>query len=220
MAASIASAVTVISFDNHPDWDRRPPRWGCGAWINRAIELEGVRQAQVWGCGNFELAWPHRLFANGHALREGQLVVHAWRERQSAEVQNHFDCMSRQDWRDEFEAFAESLANANVYITVDLDCLSREEAVTNWENGLFTAADIAWAIGRLRDKAKIIGGDMCGAWSPIVCRGAFRQFAAWWDHPKVEKVSLNEARRVNLAAFKTIWPALAGEPSRAHNILP
>ena len=28
--------VVLISFDNHPDWDVRPPKWGCGGWINRA----------------------------------------------------------------------------------------------------------------------------------------------------------------------------------------
>ena len=33
----VEKEVTVISFDNHPDWDVRPPRWGCGAWLNRAL---------------------------------------------------------------------------------------------------------------------------------------------------------------------------------------
>src|SRR5437016_445728 len=26
----VTGPVTVISFDNHPDWDIRPPRWTCG----------------------------------------------------------------------------------------------------------------------------------------------------------------------------------------------
>src|SRR5688572_26027559 len=29
---------TLVSFDNHPDWDIRPPRWGCGTWITRALQ--------------------------------------------------------------------------------------------------------------------------------------------------------------------------------------
>ncbi len=29
---------TILSFDNHPDWDVRPPWWSAGAWINRALE--------------------------------------------------------------------------------------------------------------------------------------------------------------------------------------
>jgi hypothetical protein len=34
---SIAEPFVLISFDNHPDWDVRPPRWGCGGWVNRAL---------------------------------------------------------------------------------------------------------------------------------------------------------------------------------------
>ena len=26
----VAVPVVVVSFDNHPDWDVRPPRWCCG----------------------------------------------------------------------------------------------------------------------------------------------------------------------------------------------
>src|SRR4051812_17610270 len=50
--------LTLVSFDNHPDWDIRSPKWACGAWINRALELPHVQRAVVWGCGNFELNWP------------------------------------------------------------------------------------------------------------------------------------------------------------------
>ncbi|HEX8914047.1 MAG TPA: hypothetical protein VF796_16990, partial [Humisphaera sp.] len=41
--------VTVVSFDNHPDCDVRPPRWACGAWVSRAVEMRGVAKAAVWG---------------------------------------------------------------------------------------------------------------------------------------------------------------------------
>jgi hypothetical protein len=50
----VAEPVTLVSFDNHPDWDVRPPKWGCGGWVNRALELPNVKHFAVWGCGN---AW-------------------------------------------------------------------------------------------------------------------------------------------------------------------
>ena len=50
---SVARPIVVVSFDNHPDWDVRPPKWGCGGWVNRALELPHVRHVSVWGCGNF-----------------------------------------------------------------------------------------------------------------------------------------------------------------------
>ncbi|MGI8890383.1 MAG: hypothetical protein ACR2G0_06315, partial [Chthoniobacterales bacterium] len=46
-----SSLTTVVSFDNHPDWDVRPPRWCCGSGVNRALELPAVEKVGVWGCG-------------------------------------------------------------------------------------------------------------------------------------------------------------------------
>src|SRR5437867_12387749 len=41
--------LVVVCFDNHPDWDVRPPRWSCGGWVNRALDLPNVRTVSVWG---------------------------------------------------------------------------------------------------------------------------------------------------------------------------
>ena len=203
-------SVTLVSFDNHPDWDIRPPNQSCGGWINRALEHPRVELASIWGCGNFELAFPARLFANRAALRSGRLKVHAWAERQNAATQRRFNCMNRENWRTRFIAFAERIGNRSVYITVDMDCLCAEDAATNWENGLFTAEDVAWAITELRGKAKVIGGDVCGAWSEPIYERCFQRFAGNWDHPKLPDRDQDEMRRTNLASLARIWPCLAG----------
>lgn len=202
--------VTVVSFDNHPDWDVRPPHWACGGWVNRALELPHVKRASVWGCGNFELTLPSRLYANHKALKSRRLEIHAWAERQSPGVQKRFNCMTRENWRQRFDRFAESLAGQNVYVTVDLDCLRQGEAITNWENGLLTADEVAWAIGRLRQRSGIIGGDLCGAWSSPRFARALQRWAANWDHPKLPAIDPAEARRVNGEALAKIWPVLTG----------
>ena len=213
----IESPVTVVSFDNHPDWDIRPPHWACGGWANRALEMPSVRRVSVWGCGNFEFDFPSRLFANHKALRSGKLEVHAWAERQKPAVQRRFNCMTRESWRERFEAFADSVAGQNVYVTVDLDCLRAEEAITNWENGLFTAADIAWALGRLYEKSHLIAGDLCGPYSPPIYARRFQKFAGNWDHPKLPASDPSASRHVNLAALATVWPALIGAPTASKN---
>lgn len=202
--------ATVVSFDNHPDWDIRPPRWGCGGWVNRALELPQVQRVAVWGCGNFELAWPSRLFANTRALRSQRLEVHAWAERQSAATQRHFGCMTRGTWRARFTRFAESLAGGAAYVTIDLDGLVAEEAVTNWEHGLFTTDDLVWALGELRRVARVVGGDVCGAFSPTQYDRWTQRFAGNWDHPKLPSIDQAAARRTNHAALARLWPALAG----------
>ena len=205
----IQTPVTVISFDNHPDWDVRPPYWSCGGWVNRALAMPQVRRVSVWGCGNFELAFPSRMFANRAALRSGRLEIHAWVERQAPAVQRRFDCMTQATWRARFDRFAGSLEGQDVYATVDLDCLRSGEAITNWENGLFAASDIAWALMLLRNRARIVGGDVCGAWSPPVYARPFQRFAGNWDHPKLPPVVPAEAHRINRAALEQIWPALS-----------
>jgi arginase family enzyme len=205
-AAARSNGLHIVSFDNHPDWDIRPPKWGCGGWLSRAVELPNVAGADVWGCGNFELRFPSRLFAN----RSGRLKIHAWAERQPPSVQRRFDCMTADNWRDRFNEFAEGLKGRDIYITVDLDCLRREEAITNWENGLFTAADVAWAISELRRTANVIGGDLCGAASkPLYAR--FRQeLAGKWDHPRISYANQEMAAAINRQSLNVIWRVLTG----------
>ena len=201
---------TLVSFDNHPDWDIRPPYWSCGGWAARTLKTGRVNRVSVWGCGNFELQWPSRLFADWRAMKAGTFEIHAWAERQPPAVQKRFNCMTRDNWRERFSQFARSLAGQPVYVTIDMDCLRREEAITNWENGLFTADDVAWAVGLLRQHANLVGGDLCGACSVPEYERFGQRFAGKWDHPKLPLPDLAEAAKINLMSLQTIWPALVG----------
>lgn len=199
---------TLVSFDNHPDWDTRPPHWCCGSWVSRALGLPMLEEATVWGCGNFELEWPGRLFANHRGLRSGRLKVRPWSERLTAP--QRWPSLRRENWRDAFLEYAKQLTGRQVYITVDLDCLRAEEAATNWENGLFYASDVAWALEQLhRHAGKVIGGDLCGAFSPPAYARLPQRVAATWDHPKIVPFATTDTR--NLETLHRIWPALIGE---------
>ena len=206
----IAEPVVLVSFDNHPDWDVRPPKWACGAWVNRALELSQVRRASVWGCGNFECWWPHQIFGNRRAERSGILEVHPWADNRSLKDRQRKGAILRENWRERFEEFAKRLGGKDVYVTIDLDCLRSEQATTNWESGRFTAADLEWALGRLREFAPIIGGDICGAYSPPKYARRKQRFAAEFDRPKIAPPNLEKARATNLAALEKLWPLLMG----------
>jgi hypothetical protein len=205
---NVSAPVSLVSFDNHPDWDVRPPDWGCGGWINRALELPHVTRAAVWGCGNFELNWPHRLFGNQEALASGRLEVFPWHERIGRSARKRWAALAYGNWRERFRQFAQSLAGQRVYVTVDLDCLRAGEAITNWEPGLFTASDVAWALGELHAVAEVIGGDLCGAWS-IPRHARFKQWlSSRLDHPRLDRVDAAQAARTNERALGVIWRAL------------
>ncbi len=206
----VREPFVLVSFDNHPDWDVRPPRWGCGGWINRALELQQVQKVSVWGCGNFECWWPRRFFGNRRAERSGELEVHPWADGRPASQQNRQGAIVASNWRARFTQFVQALAGSNVYITIDLDCLRAEDAATNWESGRFALDDVAWALTQLRGQTKIVGGDICGAFSPPKYARAKQRFAAEMDHPKLRPRDLGAARQINLRAFAALWPELVG----------
>lgn len=206
----VAEPFVLVSFDNHPDWDVRPPRWSCGGWVNRALELPQVQKIAVWGCGNFECWWPGRLFGNRRAEREGRLEIHPWADGRPRSDQARHGVILRADWQESFAEFVRALDGSNLYVTIDLDCLRADEAVTNWESGRFTLEDIAWALTQLRvSESKIVGGDICGAFSPPEYARRKQRFAATIDHPKLPAPDLGMAAKTNLRAFNTLWPLLA-----------
>lgn len=207
---SVAEPVVLVSFDNHPDWDVRPPKWACGGWINRALEVSNVRLASVWGCGNFECWFPHQIFGNRRAERTGILEVHPWADDRSSKDRQRKGAILRENWRDYFGDFSKRLAEQNVYVTIDIDCMRIEEAVTNWESGRFTVADLEWALGKLRQCSRVIGGDVCGAFSPPHYARWKQKFAAEFDRPKLAPPKLEIARAINLASLQKLWPFLAG----------
>jgi arginase family enzyme len=200
----------LISFDNHPDWDTRPPHWCCGTWMNRALESPLLTSVAIWGCANFELNPPHRWFANHRALRAGRLEVWPWIDRFGSSARRRWTGINAENWQDRFAKFAAGLSDSPIYVTIDMDCLKPETARTDWEQGLFTPSDIAWALRKLRESTTIIGGDLCGAHSPAQYSRWTQRQTAHIDHPKQSPSDAGNAHRLNLEAARQMWPALIG----------
>jgi hypothetical protein len=198
----------MVSFDNHPDWDIRPPKWCCGSWVNRALELPQVQLVSVWGCANFECWWPRQIFGNRRAERAGKLEVHPWADDRPMKDRQRRGAILREDWRSKFENFAASLDGTDLYVTIDLDCIRTEETVTNWESGRFDIVDLDWALKRLRERSRVIAGDICGGYSQPKYARWKQKFASEMDHPKLPRPSPEEIRRTNFAALERLWPLL------------
>jgi len=205
----VAGPIILVSFDNHPDWDVRPPKWGCGGWVNRALELSSVKRVSVWGCGNFECWWPHQIFGNRRAERAGVLDVHPWADDRPAKDRDRRGAILRNNWREHFERFLKTVDGESLYVTIDIDCLHAGEAVTNWEAGRFTIADLEWALGKLHESSRIIGGDVCGAYSPPQYARRKQRFAAEFDHPKIQLPAPARIHQINLATLERLWPLLS-----------
>jgi arginase family enzyme len=200
----------ILSFDNHPDWDIRPPHWSCGAWVNRALENPLVDQVAVWGCGSFECRSPWRFLGNRSACRANKLWVAPWKAERTA-YPDWLHPVTAKDWRGAFVKYLDSLRTRAVYITVDLDCLAANDAVTNWENGRFSIADLLWAIELIRSKTVVVGGDLCGAFSTMRYGSWFQKLAGRFDHPRQRTVGDADRHSINTGALQAIWPRLVGE---------
>jgi arginase family enzyme len=209
----IKEPFAILSFDNHPDWDVRPPHWSCGAWVNRALENPLVQQVAVWGCGSFECGLPWRLLGNRSACRSGRLWVAPWRS-EGKNYPSWLHPIASSSWRAAFAQFVESIRTPAIYVTVDLDCLGESDSITNWENGRFALSDVVWAITLLRQNVRLVGGDLCGAFSPMRYGSRFQALAGRFDHPRQRSVTENERRAVNLRALETIWPHLIGDSEK------
>jgi len=114
----ISEPIVLVSFDNHPDSDVRPPKWGCGGWVNRALELPHVRRVSIWGCGNFECWWPHQIFGNRRAERAGILEVHPWADDRPVKDRQRRGAILRDNWRPHFEQFLKTAGGENIYVTI------------------------------------------------------------------------------------------------------
>jgi arginase family enzyme len=205
----VKEPFAILSFDNHPDWDIRPPHWSCGAWVNRALENPLVQQIAVWGCGSFECVLPWRLLGNRSACRSGRLRVAPWRT-EGKKYPAWLYPISSSTWRAAFAEFVDALKTPAIYVTVDLDCLGESDAVTNWESGRFVLDDLVWALTLLRQTVRIVGGDLCGAFSTMRYGSRFQTLAGRFDHPRQRSVTDEERRSVNRRALETIWPHLTG----------
>jgi arginase family enzyme len=200
---------SILSFDNHPDWDVRPPYWSAGAWINRALENPLVETVSVWGCGSFECSFPTRLLGNRRAAKTHRLLVYPWRQRRTR-YPAYLNPLRVGNWKTMFRDWLDHNHGRRVYVTIDIDCLVAGEAVTNWENGRFTCADLLWALDGLRREAVLIGGDLCGGWSRPNYATSFQKLAGWFDHPAAHAPARQDLLSANLPTLEKLWPALTG----------
>ena len=138
------------------------------------------------------------------------LEVHPWADDRTVRERQRRGAILRTDWQDRFREFVDSIQRAAIYVTIDMDCLVPNEAITNWESGRLTTDDVVWALQELRKSCRIVGGDLCGAYSQPRYARRKQRFAANFDHPKSVLPPPDKIREINFGALAKIWPVLVG----------
>ncbi|ALN74972.1 hypothetical protein [Aureimonas sp. AU20] len=200
-AALIARApgpLSVVHFDNHPDWCRCFPARHCGGWVNMALAQDHVQRVVTIGPCADDLHRPDRKGANLEALSDGRHQVFAWRRaptptrKSVSDGPGHRVRSGEIHWRnveaENFTCFMDeliaSLPPGRVWITVDKDVLAPSEAVTNWDQGQMPLARVIEAIGMIGQAREIVGADICGDHAPARHRHPMKLTEAWMDQPR------------------------------------
>ncbi len=171
--------VTVIHFDNHPDWVRFEGGMHCGSWVNRAMQHRCVAKVVTVGVCSGDLRNPEWKGANLVALKEGRLELFPYRHTPSRARKEYGEGTSyRQEggylhWNtieDQGEAtFLDLLLSRidteAVYLTVDKDVLSREDAETNWDQGVMRLPFLQRCISAIGKAHRILSADINGDYS-------------------------------------------------------
>ncbi|ATR18891.1 Agmatinase (plasmid) [Roseomonas mucosa] len=220
--------MTLLHFDNHPDWVRFPATVNCGAWINRALELPQVAQVVTIGPAGEDLVRPQWKGANLRALREGRLEVHAWRGMESRYWGRPFeapgcragggriawDSLADASWDGFLEALDARLPGRPLWFSLDKDVLGPNEALTNWEQGGMALSAILGAVQRLGRRRGILGMDVCGDYSPPRFRDPFRWLLSATDRATVPEPSA-AALAVNDRSNRRILEGFGALPGTA-----
>ena len=211
-----AEPLTVIHFDNHPDWVRYPTI-NCGSWVNTALRTENVGRVVTIGPCSADLQYPEWKFANLPAMRDGKLVVYPWRSKPTTLWGAPIDTASAatedgvlswrnlagEIWPDFLDELAAEIPEGALWITIDKDVLLPAEAVTNWDQGGMALDHIIAAIRRLASGFRIAGIDVCGDYSPPHLKDPLRAFLSWSDHPALpshdeEDLTVNDRTNARL----------------------
>jgi hypothetical protein len=76
--ARFGGPVTVLHFDNHPDWVRHAPGRHCGSWVGRAARLDGVSRVITIGVCSPDIGAKRSRQGDLALIDEDRLDLFAW----------------------------------------------------------------------------------------------------------------------------------------------
>jgi len=199
----LAEPVSLIHFDNHPDWVRFAPRRHCGSWVNQALKLPNIQRIVTLGPCSDDLQNPQLKGGNLRALRRGVLQLFPWQHAPSRiwgligdgaghrQQENllHWHNLAGLDWSAFLLQLIASLPTPAVWISIDKDVLAREDAATNWDQGAMRLSHLLQAIRMLAADKRILGIDICGDYARPGFSNALKRWEARSDQPPAERWS-------------------------------
>ncbi|CAN5370474.1 arginase family protein [soil metagenome] len=203
--------LTIVHFDNHPDWVTFEPGLHCGSWVGAASRIPGVEKVITVGVCSADIDTPANAAAETELIESGRLEMYAYRAPRGGAL----DLFGRR-WptiqslgEAAFSALLDQrIETQAVYVTIDKDVLRSRDAATNWDQGEIGLDYLKTLIGVAGTGRRLIGADVTGDWSKPRYGGP--GLDGWmkrgeamldqpWSPPSPGARRLNEA--VNVALF-------------------
>ena len=195
--------VSVIAFDFHPDWDTLPPRFGCGSWITQILRKRNIAKVILLGASSGDISSWWVQSGNLASLKDDRLEIYPYAHKRSLaffktvpenislKTKKHifyseiyWEELKAKNLQEFFLSVLKRLPTKQVYVSIDKDCLRREHALTNWENGLFSLDELLMMLKMIKENLDIVGMDIAGDYSKVSVKGLYKYFCSMIDHPK------------------------------------
>jgi len=213
----------LLVLDKHPDWVRGLPFLHCGTWLARALRLPTLGRVFHVG-GDLDFDNHYAPFAPWRGLRSGRVRVLPARRRfrgfgwgsiphdpllaDSGEpLADRLDRLLDPDRRD--------LAARPLYVTIDKDVLTADEAAVNWDSGFLSLEQLLAVLDAFGRAAggRFAGADLLGDWSPVRTAGWPRRLLDLTEHPPLDvrpADATERNRRANRAIVHRLDDLAAG----------
>jgi arginase family enzyme len=224
LAERVDEPFTLLHFDNHPDWVRLAPRWHCGSWVNRVLALPNVQRVVTVGPCSDDLVDPDRKGGNLPALNAERLVLFPWQHAPSRARRHiadgpghtwragyiHWRNLSEEPLQEAVEVVLATIPTEAVWVTIDKDVLSEDEALTNWDQGRMPLAALLAMLRAVGARKRLLGADICGEYSPPRHANWLKRIEAKLDQPArdaTDRQRIDDNVRSDCALARTLFEA-------------
>lgn len=199
----IEEPVSLIVFDLHPDWDTLPPRFGCGSWLTQSLKNKNILKCILIGVSSSDISNIRLQTGNLASLKNNRVEIYPYSHRPSLvffksvpenisiKVKKGFlynriywNELKERNLTEFFLSIVKRIPTKQVYVSIDKDCLKKEYALTNWEEGLLSLDQLLLMLKIIKDNLDIVGMDLAGDYSKISISGKFKTILSRLDHPK------------------------------------
>lgn len=194
---------SLIIFDFHPDWDTLPPRVACGSWLSQTLKNKNILKCILIAVSSSDISsWWIQSGSLG-SLKSDRVEIYPYAhkpslaffkripENISMKIEKglfynkiYWNELKGKNLTEFLLSLLKRIPTKQVYVSIDKDCLKKEYALTNWEEGYISLEEFLLMLKLIKENLDIIGMDITGDYSRICLAGNCKRFFSKLDHPK------------------------------------